>query len=52
MSGQIDMNGQKITGLGEPGNGKDAVPKDYMDSSFRDFKPVVSHQWYLTSLRR
>ena len=38
MSGQIDMDGQKITGLGQPGNNSDAVPKSFLESELSDFK--------------
>ena len=38
MIGQIDMSGQKITGLGQPGDGGDVVPKSYLTSKLSDFK--------------
>lgn len=42
ITGNIDMSGKKITGLGNPTNSGDAAPKQYVDGKLKLFNCILT----------
>ncbi len=46
MSGMLDMDGNRITGLGEPEAASDAVPKSYVDTMLHRASVTLQPIWW------